>query len=146
MAKKGNKKVEAPKAEAKGTVESQVAIVGWFKAAYPDHLREDVKNGLVYKAKINGSHRKIVKEPALENKGGVFFGGYLNGVMAKVKGATHHPKSNVYKVGSRITPATAKAVRTAIVDLLGKPACSIDKGLAKDKPVKVVETPVETTT
>jgi len=139
------KKVAKVEKSGKG-MDAQPAIVGWFKSAYPDHVKLDVKNGIVYQAKIDGAHRKVVKEPTLENKGGVFFGSRLNGPLAKVKGAIHHTKSNVYKVPGKVSPATVKAIRIAIVSILGKPACSVEKGLVKDKPVTetTVETPATT--
>lgn len=111
-----------PKAKVQGQqtpkADMQTAFVNWFVSSFKDTNKVDRANGIVYNGKVGNAHKKVVKTPTFENKGGLFFGAVLNQHLAKVKGLQYHAKSNVYKAGPNTTPATIKAVKKAIVKVV----------------------------
>lgn len=82
---------------SKTKVNLEKALFGWVESNFT-HARTEPINGIVLQCKVGGAHRKIVKLPTKEFKGGVFFGAILNPHLAKIKGLDYHKKSNVYKL------------------------------------------------
>lgn len=110
-------------------LDTQKSIIPWFKASY-DVVVVNRANGIVYNALVGASHKKVVKVPTFENKGGLFFGGLLNSVMqplAKSGLTTYHSKSNVYKTTKKtLTKTQAISLRQAIVKVIGPSKVAVD--------------------
>lgn len=101
-------------------------LIAWVCQAYDVQVL-DRQNGTVYHVLQGASHKKLIKQATFENKGGVFFGGMLNGSMADLatKGNDYltvlHVKSNVYKVVKpTLTYGQLTQLQTAIVKVIGK--------------------------
>ena len=91
----------------------------WLCSAYPENQPVDRKGGRVWH--LDG--KKVVKDPCLENKGGVFFGKHLNDALLEATkevdfyrraALTGHMRGNMKIVSGRIHVDLLEAVKTAI--------------------------------
>lgn len=88
-------------------------LMKWFHKIYPEAQRVDRKNGVAWH--LDG--RKVIKEPINENKGGLFFSGWLRDQMIPLCDEIYvkwHQPSKCYKVGQRIPQNVAHTISSII--------------------------------